>query len=574
MDRDQDGTLRHRQIYQVPRNEEAIFSIRTDGVNLWLADIAQRIMVLSRTGKRLAEFEGGSDIPSFVSPMRALGKNNREVYPRGNSLPYRRPHQPWQAQVREQAGKGGLFKLTLHPLEPGNCLACGREGKTPETWMAILSAGPATGESPVEVVHRATRMYPSGEGESVGLSLPANIDICFSIPWICVWENPAEPGERVAIVGRAHDCRIEGDYEPNMPLAVDLQTKKATTLAERVPGLARVRAGVSAVSVNGSLVVVDADKTIVWHWQPGGSFERVDVADSPTQDYFLLRIGDRVFSPGQKWLAIDVGREVAVTTLAERMEPDHMALDRYTESACFRIWASSSRHYIPYAIDPDTPSQKSVSPFGRFVPPDRLEAHDKAVKALRELGGHVGTAGSCRSQVYLGLDASMKKNCTAVCLDRSWHGGDEGLRHLADLYDLKVLFLLEADISKDGLREILKSESITALALAGMPMDGETFQAIAGLPWLQALCLDFGPARHGNLGDECVSMLAENKHLEVLSLHGPAFTDGSLPSLRTMSKVHALHLWGTSISLLGGNTGMDVRSIRQELRKQEVNGQP
>lgn len=565
MNRDKNGALSHRRIYEVSRDDEAIFSLHTDGENLWLANTAQQIIALPRNGKKLAEFRGGSDLPAFVSPIRMPGSKTGESRPRGVSLPHHRPSQPWQAEVRETAGNGQVLKLALYPLAPGKCLACGREGDLPNTWIALLSLERQNGKPKVEVLHRAERRFHVGS--EAGLASPENTDICFSVPWICVWENPDDSTDRVVIVGRTHDCDSVYNYKPNMPLAVDLRTKKVTTLAERLPGLARVRGGVFAVSLNGSLVVVDSDKTVVWHWQPDGDYERVDVADSPTQDYFLPRIGNRVYSVGEKWLAIDIGSEVVVTTLAEQMKPGHAAMDRYASSACFGIWALESRQRVPYAIDPGAPLQKSVSPFAKFVRPEKLQAHDKAVAAIRKLGGYVGTADSCRSQVYMGLDANIKKNCTAVCLDKNWQGGDEGLRHLSDLSHLKIVFLLEANVTPKGLGQVLARNSMTCLALSGMPLDHSTLEAVARLPRLQALFLDLGADTGPEFDEECLTLLARNKHLEVLSLHGPAFTDRCLPSLKKMTNLRHIHLWGTSLSLLEGNTGADGQSVVLQLRK-------
>ncbi len=550
MTRSDEGSLTHRQIYEIVPDGKALFSVRTDGTLLWIADMAQRIIVISRNGERLAEFQGGAALPAFESSSGGPYFDSSTRNPKVKTLTHFRSSRAWQMQAEEPAPGSKWLKLTLFPISPGKCLACGRQGNTPETWIAMLTVDPTSGRSNVELLHRADRRYPIGD-ETAAIS-PKDLDICFSTSWACLWQNPVDPADRVAILGRFLDCAVYDRYFPIMPLAVDLQTNKVTTLAQRIPGLSRVRGGVTAVCVNGSLIVVGAERTIAWHWHADGSYERIDVADAPTQDYFLLAHGSRVHSVGEQWLALDVGRDLVVNTIAEHMQPDHMELDRYSTSACFGVWAEASRFELPYKIDTQTPSSRSVSPFATVVPPNKLEEHMHAVNAIQELGGHVGTADSIEGNIDFGPDVAMKRSCSVVCLDDQWKGGDDGLRQLAHLFDLKVVLLLHAKITAQGVRQVLARDSITGLALARMPLEADTFRGISALPRLQTLYLDLGPLGEPELGEECVNLIDRNKPFHVLSLHGPNFTDRSLPRLRSMTDVRMLFLRGTSVSLQGG----------------------
>ncbi len=563
MTRSQEGAVQQRRIYEIGRDEEAIFLVRTDGAHIWLANVAGQILVFSREGAKVAEFEGGKDVPSFESTPSTYGEDRKKTHPQGESLPHFRSSHVWQAQSQESARHKWL-KLALFPIAPNKCLACGRMGDLPETWIALLSIDVASGKPNAEVLHCAGRLYPVAN--EAGLSLPENTDICFSVPWICLWQNPIDPQDRVAIVGRSHDCCSDTYYLPNMPLAVDLRTKKVITLAERLPGLSALRSGVSAVCVDGSLVVVDATSTIVWHWQPDGSFERVDVAEGPTQDYFLLPVGNCVYSVGKKWLAIELGSEVVVTTFAEDAVSNHDAFDRYATSATYGLWAEGTRSLIPSRIESGNSSHEPLSSFAEFVPPDRLKIHDAAVYAIRKLGGFVGMAEDCRTPYYLGLDGSVKKNGTAVCLTDRWDGGDDGLRYLRDLYRLKIVFLLNADITERGFQEITGIDSITALALGRMPLTDKTFQSLAALPQLQALLIDLGPTGDGGIGEECVALLQTSTGLESVALLGPAFTDGCLDSLRRMKRLNWLSLSGTAISI-ESTKAREGQSVLHRLRE-------
>ncbi len=533
-----------RRIHQAEGVDDAVVLVRTDGQNLWVANAENRILVMSPEGEVFASFDRNGGLPSYSVPTAFYLPENRSDLPSGEPLRHHRPSTDWCAMITDHM-PGKSYCLALFSLGAGQCLACGRFGATPETWIAILSYDAATGKTRTDMLHTAARRYPIGNAS--GLALPENLDITFSVPWACLWENPDDPEERVVILGRRHDCRIDVEYLPNMPLAVDLKTRTVMTLAQRSPNLALVRGGVAAACVDASLLIVDSDRTVLWHRQRDGSYERVDVAEGPTQDYFLLRIGNRVILPGTKWLSLDIGDEIVTTTLAEETNPDHAKMNRYAESACYGIWADADNGSTRYQIRPEEASRTQFSPFSRFVPPQELEEHDRAVAAIRDLGGHVGRFKNCRFGEEIFFPRLRGGDATAVCLTEAWQGGDEGLAYLNRLSQLKVLFLIGADVSEKGFSTIATIKSLEAIALVDVLLSPQRLRPLMDSSSLQVFFLDPGPTASGS-SDNCLALLAGNRRLRELALCGPSFTDVSIEHVRKMKYLQMLSLFGTSIS--------------------------
>jgi hypothetical protein len=111
-------------------------------------------------------------------------------------------------------------------------------------------------------------------------------------------------------------------------------------------------------------------------------------------------------------------------------------------------------------VDPQRDSPRDLAWLYPFLPAEQGERHHRAVTEIRRLGGEVDS-------VPLTTNARGVRRTkfwhTAVCLTDKWQGGDDGLRHLADLADIGDLILSRAKVTDDGLTTISELKSLQSL---------------------------------------------------------------------------------------------------------------
>ena len=110
-----------------------------------------------------------------------------------------------------------------------------------------------------------------------------------------------------------------------------------------------------------------------------------------------------------------------------------------------------SRHVCCLTISP----LLAVLLIANAMAADARERHHRAVEEIRRLGGQVDTIPREAKRSSIRRTELWR---TVVWLTDAWQGGDDGLRHLADLHNLRELFLERALITDDG----LKDEALTA----------------------------------------------------------------------------------------------------------------
>lgn len=148
----------------------------------------------------------------------------------------------------------------------------------------------------------------------------------------------------------------------------------------------------------------------------------------------------------------------------------------------------------------------------------------------------------------------------------TYQGGDDGLRHLRGLVNLKRLALVTNRVSPDGYRQLATMPEVNELFLMGeefddsalrqvaalkhlrtlgvpRDLDDEGLAALRGLTGLKTLLLD-----DSKISDVGLRSLAFFPELEALSLMNTELFGGGLKHLRHLTKLRHLSLTGTKIS--------------------------
>ena len=407
-----------------------------------------------------------------------------------------------------------LHQLSLLPLGDGRCLAYGRYGKASATWIALLSWDGSSKRIGIERLYETTRTLPPLLDKPLAaMKVADSLDLAFDIPWVCVWNDPDRPDERVAIVGRI--CSWDKpDCPLNVPLAIDLQTKKVSLLAERLPGLAEMRSAVNAVCVRGSLFLADDKGIEGFIREAPGKFRRQRLVTTP-QSRFLVPLGNSMYSPGLQWYRIDLGEDVNVVELGGGTFPPREELNRFAASANFGLWVSWDCGPTVFRVDPEVPCKQVFSPFERYVPDERIERHLKAVEAIRKFGGRV------RRVPPFPAIGRYSTDHTVACFPREWKGGDEGLRHLKDLYDVEAVYFLNTPVTNEGMKHLSSLDALSELHLVETSVTTEGLKRL-DLRRLWKLHLE-GNIGGQEFGNETLKLLEGSERIASLCLYGPGF---------------------------------------------------
>ncbi len=552
---------------------EKVSRARSDGENLWVVTNDQ-IVVVSESGKTLAEFTKETGLPSYTSVHRILPQTTDAIGVLPNNgvkihdlkcswSNMKDSGEPWSTLRDFQELPSGIRSSTVASvlsLGGGKCLAVGRTGVFGRTWIALLSLD--GGKPSVRVLHTATRMLkPDGYGDPEMLAAPEQLNVVFQIPWACFYSDPRRPDKRFVLFGRVHDARV--GTVSNTPVAVDLESFEVTTLAQQIPGLSEVRGGAVGRCVQGALVLNDWGRLEVFSPHGENGFAKTTIADDRTQNLFLVEHAGSVYSPGHTWYRIgprrsrqpssaasrfptvvhELNGELCVEAVSRETLPAQNELERYASSSLFGIWAMRKDGRGAYRIDPERPSRREVSPFAKFVPEQHLKRHETAVQAIRDLGGFVDRSDRCRQ-----LDEPRRRmapGSTVVCLTEQWRGEDEGLRHLCDLYGPVHLFLLSTPVTDEGMKRLAGIDELRGLVLSETPI---TAEGLGRLP-LKQLSSVYLRGKPGGVdySDDVISVFTNCYFLRTMTLCGKGFTEESVPLLKRIPCLGAVRVEGTSI---------------------------
>ncbi|HLQ46677.1 MAG TPA: hypothetical protein VK137_18175, partial [Planctomycetaceae bacterium] len=203
-------------------------------------------------------------------------------------------------------------------------------------------------------------------------------------------------------------------------------------------------------------------------------------------------------------------------------------------------------HRVHVNVPADVP--RDLSWLYRFVPEAARERHARAVDSLRSLGGHVDAR--WETVKYDPLPRPFNGWETLVFLSDSWRGGDEGLRHLADVHQPSRLYLVRAPITDAGLKYLAPLKTLEILHVEETQATDAGLEVLRNLTALKELRLE-GTAGGGEIGDAALKHLDGLPSLHALTVYGPKFTDAGLPNLLTIPQLRSVRLLDTKVSKEG-----------------------
>lgn len=124
-----------------------------------------------------------------------------------------------------------------------------------------------------------------------------------------------------------------------------------------------------------------------------------------------------------------------------------------------------------------------------------------------------------------------------VTLDSRYHGGDEGLVHLADLPALDGVYIENGTITDAGVATLGRLEQLDELSLTCPSVTDAGVRSLAGLRKVRWLSLSGVPVT-----DASLITLEQLGTLEKLTLTGGRITDAGLPHLLPLKELRRLWL--------------------------------
>jgi len=291
-------------LHRAQTPEEHVASAHWDGRYVWVVTMANGVRVYDTSARQVVYFQRPqttSDEAENQPPERSGG----DQIPEGHA-----------GSVRDNAGTarvdlppyeriGKLQKTTspplrLHPVGPGRAILVGRYGQLNRLWFAQAQVGDSgKGKAAsIDVFHTCTKVRsdpdtPDDDPEQIFLPC-----------WMTELQEP-ESGRRLLIVGRMQQ---HGDIRTGRrPLAVDLETLKASVFPSRFPSMnfsPRCSFDGKILHVERSGVYIftpDADSST--DWQHTRTATAYDLTSRPGQ--FVIDQAGFLYITGTQWLRID-----------------------------------------------------------------------------------------------------------------------------------------------------------------------------------------------------------------------------------------------------------------------------
>jgi len=212
---------------------------------------------------------------------------------------------------------------------------------------------------------------------------------------------------------------------------------------------------------------------------------------------------------------------------------------------------SGNETYCQVLVDRPQPETVDLAAMYPEVPENKRPSHHRAVSRLRQMGASVDAFWGQpnwdpRGQEWRFADSTdVSFPFTAVYLSGQWRGGDEGLKLLADVHGLRMLFLIQADVSNEGLRYIATLDGMDSLHLVETSVTDDGLVHLREHKGLQYLRLE-GTAGGSEFTDTGLASLAGIR-IHRLALHGNGFTERSCVHLGEIEELHSLILYDTGI---------------------------
>jgi hypothetical protein len=510
-------------------NSGAVYLAVWDGESVWIA-CQYGIHVVSPTGEAVAHVGAAQGLP----PYRTAGDTSGLI-----------------------GGSGGRRSIALHAIAPGKCLAIGHFGKNHRTWCAVVSQTNRASGSPtfqVKVFHTATELAHAQ------LDAPYyDPNVVFAPGWLTEYTPPHVPHNRLLLVQRW--IRGAAVTMRKQPLAINLNSLAVSVLPAALPrgsGYRAVGGHIVASHSKGIDLFSPSDSrpdqwvhTPLLHYKPH--------AKKPDLKRLILPHEGLLYQPGSQWFSVDPSTW-KVERLENKVTPYVDPFQYYAISAHYGLVAWNRRGTLwRISIEPRPSPDADHSVLYPYVRPSARARHHQAVQAIRRLGGSVDTRwGYCRHtassphSIFVPPKPKILQWRTIVYLPETWKGGDDGLRHLESLYNLRDLYLVQADVTDEGLKVIGKLVGLESLYLVETKATDEGLIHLQGLDELVYLRLE-GTAGGQQLGDAGLKQVRELPRLRKLTLYGKRFTDQGLAHLESLPQLRELWMLNTAIT----NSGLD-----------------
>ena len=461
-----------------------------------------------------------------------------------------------QWHLPSQLDGPGTNRFHLYALAPGRCFATGGVPGDTRRWFGIVYFDPQRplDEAPCrfELWHKAAK-----RPASIPLGDDPDVDLYFDPVFLTDYTSTAEPKRRWVLLGRP----VNGYGVPaRRPMAFDVESGQVSIfpvpIAHNTTHEHRAihQVGDSFV-FNSGVDITRFDLSSTDRKRPPQIQSLLQLDTSPrksgqppleTLKTQLLPIDQGLLNPGSRWHRIDT-QSWKLESLTEAPVSTRFRFERFGTSAHFGLlaWNVGDRvHRIHLDQSADQP--RDLRWLYPFVPEARRQRHAQAVERIRELGGHVDAQWLRYDTVRAPWKTSWIWH-TVVYLSEGWTGGDEGLKHLADLHELRRLYFVRAPITNAGLQQLGKLESLRVLRFEETQVTSAGLNALPELPELTELRLE-GTVAGNEFGDDSLPQLQRMPALQSLIVYGKSFTDQGLSQLKNLPTVHSVYLLSTSVS--------------------------
>jgi hypothetical protein len=461
-----------------------------------------------------------------------------------------------QWRLPSQLDGPGVTGFHLCPLAPGRCFVTGGVPGDTRRWFGVVHFDP---QRPLDESACRFELWHKAAKRPVTIPLgdDADVELYFDPVYLTDYTSRVEPKRRWILLGRP----VNGfDVPARRPMAFDVETGRVSIFP--VPIARNTTNMHRAIHQVGDSFVFPSEIDITRFELPLTGREGPPQVQSlleldtsprrPGQPPFeflrtqLLPFDRWLLNPGSRWHRIDT-RSWKLELLTEVPVSPRFRFQSFGTSAHFGLlaWNYGDRLHRVH-LDQSADQPRDPRWLYPFVPEARRQRHAQAVERIRALGGHVDSQ-------WLWLEPlDPRKQVTwtwqtVVYLSEAWSGGDEGLKNLADLHELRRLDFVRAPITNAGLQQLPRLEFLRCLRIEETQVTDAGLKMLPELSELTELRLEGTVSGH-ELGDASLPQLKRQPALRTLILYGTAFTDQGLSQLASLPTLREVYLLSTNVS--------------------------
>ena len=252
-----------------------------------------------------------------------------------------------------------------------------------------------------------------------------------------------------------------------------------------------------------------------------------------------------MYNPGPTWWRVDSRNWQVEPLTAEPVSP-RFNFECYGLSAHFGLVAWNYGDLLHRVhVGSEATAKRDLRWIYPFVPEALRERHAQAVETIRRLGGSVDFV-----RITLAGNSVQyhKEWRSVVYLPESWQGGDDDLKHLTELDNLRELYLVGTPVTDNGLKTIGQLTDIEILHLEEIRCTDAGLAELKPLTKLQRLRIE-GPLPQGEgFSDNGLATFQGHATLQSLTLSGRRFTNDCLPRVLDVPKLREVRFLDTAVT--------------------------